>query len=140
MPDGILVTGASGFVGGQLMTRLADQPSVAVWGTVRAGRENDHSGFVSVGEINGDTDWSEALLGQRVIVHRPLIRLPSFERLTWRALLTLHVRPHRPASRDLFFLVQLKLTVSRHGLGNASVLTINRLLRIPMECLNGRRS
>lgn len=69
MPDGILVTGASGFVGGQLMTRLADQPSVAVWGTVRAGRENDHSGFVSVGEINGDTDWSEALLGQRVIVH-----------------------------------------------------------------------
>jgi nucleoside-diphosphate-sugar epimerase len=69
MPDGILVTGASGFVGCQLMKRLADQPSVAVWGAVRAGMESDHSGFVSVGEINGDTDWSEALLGQRVIVH-----------------------------------------------------------------------
>lgn len=69
MPEGVLVTGASGFVGGQLMMRLADQPSFAVWGAVRAGSENDHSGFVSVGEINGDTDWSEALLGQRVIVH-----------------------------------------------------------------------
>lgn len=69
MPEGILVTGASGFVGGQLMTRLADQPSVAVWGAVRAERESGHSGFVSVGEINGDTDWSEALPGQRVIVH-----------------------------------------------------------------------
>lgn len=69
MPEGILVTGASGFVGGQLMTRLADQQSVPVLGAVRAGSENHYSGFVSVGEINGDTDWSEALLGQRVIVH-----------------------------------------------------------------------
>jgi len=69
MPEGILVTGASGFVGGQLKTRLAARPSVAVRGAVRAKLEGDHSGLIAVGEINGDTDWSEAFLGQHVIVH-----------------------------------------------------------------------
>lgn len=69
MPDGILVTGASGFVGGKLIKRLAAMPSVAVRGAVRAKLESDHSGLIAVGEISGDTDWAEALLGQRVIVH-----------------------------------------------------------------------
>lgn len=69
MPERILVTGASGFVGGQLITRLAAQPSAVARGAVRAKSEGDHSGLIAVGEISGDTDWSEALLGQRVIVH-----------------------------------------------------------------------
>jgi len=69
MPEGILVTGASGFVGSQLIRRLADQPSIAVRGAVRATPAGDHPGLIAVGEINGDTDWSEALQGQRVVVH-----------------------------------------------------------------------
>ncbi|MCK7546995.1 UDP-glucose 4-epimerase family protein [Marinobacter koreensis] len=69
MPEGILVTGASGFVGGQLITRLAAQPSALVRGAVRAKLEGDHSVLITVGEINADTDWAEALQGQRVIVH-----------------------------------------------------------------------
>lgn len=69
MPEGILVTGATGFVGGQLIRRLADQPSIAVRGAVRATPTGDHPGLFAVGEINGDTDWSEALQGQRVVVH-----------------------------------------------------------------------
>ena len=69
MPEGILVTGATGFVGGQLIRRLADQPSIAVRGAVRATPAGDHPGLIAVGEINGDTDWSEALQGQSVVVH-----------------------------------------------------------------------
>jgi len=69
MSEKILVTGASGFVGGHLLARLAAQPSVAVSGAVRAKPTGEHSGLIAVGEINGDTDWSEALHGQRVIVH-----------------------------------------------------------------------
>ncbi len=69
MPEGILVTGATGFVGGQLIRRLADQPSILVRGAVRATPAGDQPGLIAVGEINGDTDWSEALQGQRVVVH-----------------------------------------------------------------------
>ncbi|WP_300494088.1 SDR family oxidoreductase [Marinobacter sp.] len=69
MPKRVLVTGASGFVGGHLVTRFAAEPSVAVRGAVRVKLEGDDSRRIAVGEINGDTDWSEALQGQHVIVH-----------------------------------------------------------------------
>lgn len=69
MAEGILVTGASGFVGGQLIKRLVAQRSVAVLGAVRSNPTGDHSGLIAVGEINRNTDWSKALQGQRVIVH-----------------------------------------------------------------------
>jgi nucleoside-diphosphate-sugar epimerase len=69
MAEWILVTGASGFVGGHLLTRLAAQSSVVVRGAVRGTPAGNHSGLIAVGEINGNTDWSEALQEQRVIVH-----------------------------------------------------------------------
>jgi nucleoside-diphosphate-sugar epimerase len=69
MPERVLVTGASGFVGGHLMTRLAAEPSVAVRGAVRKKLQGDDSRRIAVGEINGHTDWSEALKGQHAIVH-----------------------------------------------------------------------
>lgn len=69
MTEGILVTGASGFVGSQLLKRLSELPEVAVRGTIRKDLMGEHSGLISVGEINGDTDWSEALQEQSVIIH-----------------------------------------------------------------------
>lgn len=69
MTERVLVTGAAGFVGSQLVARLAEQSSFDVWGTARAKLEGHHSELTSVGEINGDTDWSKALEGQRVIIH-----------------------------------------------------------------------
>ncbi|WP_421911066.1 UDP-glucose 4-epimerase family protein [Marinobacter sp.] len=69
MSEGILVTGATGFVGGPLITRLAAEPGFEVWGAARAKRGDSPFAFIAVGEIDGDTDWSEALQGQRVVVH-----------------------------------------------------------------------
>jgi nucleoside-diphosphate-sugar epimerase len=69
MAERILVTGASGFVGSHLLARLAAQPSVVVRGAVRGTPTGNHSGLIAVGEINCDTDWSEALQGQCVVVH-----------------------------------------------------------------------
>tara|TARA_R110001583_G_scaffold25289_1_gene91640 strand:+ start:13966 stop:14916 length:951 start_codon:yes stop_codon:yes gene_type:complete len=69
MADRILVTGATGFVGGQLIRRLTDQLAVAVLGAVRSKPVDVHSGLIAVGEISGETDWSAALQGQHVIVH-----------------------------------------------------------------------
>lgn len=69
MPESILVTGASGFVGSRLIMRLADVPALAVLGAVRTKPARHHSELVAVGEINGDTDWSEALQGRQVVIH-----------------------------------------------------------------------
>lgn len=69
MSERVLVTGASGFVGGQLIAQLAGMPSRFVSGAVRAKPEGNNPLLVAVGEINGDTDWSEALKETGVIIH-----------------------------------------------------------------------
>lgn len=65
----ILVTGANGFIGRALMAELAAQKS-SVRGAVR------HSGAflpdcecVVVGEVNGNTDWHDALADATAVVH-----------------------------------------------------------------------
>jgi nucleoside-diphosphate-sugar epimerase len=65
----VLVSGASGFVGTGLcaeLFRLGQSVRAAVRSatTQVTGIET-----VSVGEINGETDWTEALLGIKVIIH-----------------------------------------------------------------------
>ena len=69
MTKRILVTGASGFVGSKLFTLLATQPAFQVLGAVRKKQKNAPFSFISVGEINGNTDWSDAVRDQSVIVH-----------------------------------------------------------------------
>jgi nucleoside-diphosphate-sugar epimerase len=69
MTEGVLVTGASGFIGSQLIAQMASEPLFNVRGAVRAKSAYEHSALIPVGEINGTTDWSAALQERRVIIH-----------------------------------------------------------------------
>lgn len=64
----VLVTGASGFVGRHLVpVLLADHEVVAA---VRApGRAPEGCAEMVVGDIDGSTDWSDALVGVEAVVH-----------------------------------------------------------------------
>lgn len=63
----IVVTGATGFIGGHLLPRLAERGHVVV----AAGRRPAEaaSRFVAIGEIGAETDWSAALKGADAIIH-----------------------------------------------------------------------
>jgi nucleoside-diphosphate-sugar epimerase len=66
----ILITGANGFIGSRLMAGLSKSEH-QINGTVRvpfADNPNDTS-YITIGTINSDTDWHEALKGQDVVIH-----------------------------------------------------------------------
>ncbi|WP_243055517.1 SDR family oxidoreductase [Pseudomonas sp. BP01] len=67
----VLVTGAGGFVGQALCTRLESADDIEVVGAVRAlpAQAEGSSSLVAVGDIGGHTDWSQALSGVNVVVH-----------------------------------------------------------------------
>jgi len=65
----VLVTGASGFVGGQLLKRLAYRKGNQAMGTVRSASRVIEAGMVAVGDIDQHTDWSAALKNPQVVVH-----------------------------------------------------------------------
>ena len=66
----LLVTGANGFVGRALCATL-EQCGYEVIGAVRKIRsaELKHIKYITVGEVNGQTDWSVALAGVDVVIH-----------------------------------------------------------------------
>ena len=65
----ILITGANGFVGKALCAELFRQGQ-AVRAAVRsATRPVENIETVAVGDVNGETDWTEALSGIKVVVH-----------------------------------------------------------------------
>lgn len=65
----ILVTGASGFIGKFLVAELLWR-GYSVCATVRAiNSPIGNTKVVIVSDINGDTDWSEALSGVDVVIH-----------------------------------------------------------------------
>ena len=66
----LLVTGANGFVGRALCATL-EQCGHEVIGAVRKIRsaEPKHIKYITVGEVNGQTDWSIALAGVDVVIH-----------------------------------------------------------------------
>lgn len=68
---GVLVTGATGFIGGALMERLRGLDSVRVRGAVREALERlpGHAAAIAVGDLGPDTDWTPALDGVEVVVH-----------------------------------------------------------------------
>ena len=68
----ILVTGATGFVGGALISRLVgDRACNGVVAAVRRKVESRHEGMqqVQVGDLLPTTDWSTALNGVEAVVH-----------------------------------------------------------------------
>lgn len=60
----ILVTGATGFVGQALCAELSRRKT-----DYRPVSRASAPGFVAIGAIDGDTDWSEALAGVDVVMH-----------------------------------------------------------------------
>lgn len=70
-PTKIAITGASGFVGRAILGALQGNRTVEPFGIVRAVQASvtDRSGFVEVGDIEANTNWSAALVGQHVVIH-----------------------------------------------------------------------
>jgi len=64
----VLVTGASGFVGRALFEHIQDVNKYHVFGSVRTAALARESLF-TVGELGANTNWMEALLGQKVVIH-----------------------------------------------------------------------
>lgn len=64
----ILLTGATGFVGSALLNVL-QQAENKVVAAVRSVKADSSSNFVQVGDINGQTDFSAALVGVDVVIH-----------------------------------------------------------------------
>jgi nucleoside-diphosphate-sugar epimerase len=67
----VLVTGANGFVGQAVLLRLNGISGVTTRGSVRHEVMSAHadSSLLSVGELSGQTDWSEALACVNSVVH-----------------------------------------------------------------------
>lgn len=64
----ILVTGANGFVGSALSEKLCQDSSITVRQAVRRNRAADGGQFI-VGEIDGVTNWREAVQDCDVVIH-----------------------------------------------------------------------
>jgi nucleoside-diphosphate-sugar epimerase len=66
----ILVTGASGFVGRAVLLRLAEEHACSVTAAVRQITDaRMPARLCVVGNIDGGTEWAEALRGQDVVIH-----------------------------------------------------------------------
>lgn len=65
----VLVTGASGFIGRALVDLLLTETGCQVLAAVRSHIDIENVISRSIGDINGDTDWSAALSGVDVVVH-----------------------------------------------------------------------
>ena len=64
-----LVTGCTGFVGRHLIKSLLQQPDTNVLGVGRHQTNSLNVNFIKIYDLNGTTDWSEALTNIDVVIH-----------------------------------------------------------------------
>jgi len=65
----MLITGANGFVGKSLCVELLRQGQTVRAAVRSASLQVENIETVSVSEINSETDWTDALLGIKVVIH-----------------------------------------------------------------------
>ena len=65
----VFLTGSTGFVGSSLLARLQKFPDYRVVSAVRSAFSSASDDVVSVGDIDGTTDYSSALTGVSLVVH-----------------------------------------------------------------------
>jgi len=65
----VLLTGATGFLGSRLGEILTQRSDVELTAAVRRPVEVPARRIVQVPELDGNTDWSEAVRGQNVVIH-----------------------------------------------------------------------
>lgn len=69
MSERILLTGASGFLGGALLQVLENLQNVSVTRVCRKTIESSEDGWIVLGSFDGNTDFSQALQGVSVVIH-----------------------------------------------------------------------
>lgn len=65
----VLVTGASGFLGGSLMRAFSRQSHISVIGSIRRPISGEEQNTQCIGELSAITDWSSALNDVQVVIH-----------------------------------------------------------------------
>lgn len=125
----IVVTGANGFVGRALLSRLAAEHPGEVRGTVRSDGVTLPSGVerVNVGDLGPDTDWTATLRNADVVVHAAarvhVMRehgsdaLASYQRANTSATLALARQAAAAKVRRLVFLSSIKVNGDRTMMG-----------------------
>ena len=67
----ILVTGANGFIGQAILNHLKEIKNTHAFGSVRQIRisANSNIPLIEIGDLNEETDWSDALSGVDIVIH-----------------------------------------------------------------------
>jgi nucleoside-diphosphate-sugar epimerase len=65
----LLLTGATGFLGSRLVKALEFAPDIVLTATIRRPVEMRAAKTIIVRELDANTDWSEALENQNVVIH-----------------------------------------------------------------------
>lgn len=65
----LLLTGANGFLGSRLATALESNPEINLTAIIRRSVEVRFNSIIVVQGIDANTDWSEAVKGQNIILH-----------------------------------------------------------------------